>query len=186
MMGSSMKQFENMGWIRQGFLGLIVCAVMSPSHAMSVRERYLLQHPQAAAPQAAAPQEAVKSAQSTKVVKHGRKHHAVEKLTPVRHQTAHHHRAKVEQPVEKNSSVHPAKSHHQRVTVPKLAKPKFNHQQARDAEAALKHGKVKHETLVSHHKHQVASTKKATHTTHHAVKYSTEHRVLHHKRYHAK
>lgn len=150
-----MKQLAKMGWVRQGLLGLVVCAVMSPSYAMSVRERYLLQHPQAAAHQ-----EATKPAQTTKVVKHSRKHHAIEKDTP-------------------------AKKHHQRVIVPKHSKSKFDKQQAHDAEAALKHGKVKHDAPVSRHKHQAASTKKA-HPIHHVVKHSTEPRVHHHKKHHAK
>lgn len=185
MTGLCMKQFEKMGWIRQGFLGLIVCAVMSPSHAMSVRERYLLQHPQAAAHQ-----DVEKAATPAKVIQHVRKHRAVEKEIPVRQKAVHRRHVKVEQPiekksVEKHSRVHQVKSHHERVIVPKLAKPKFNRQQARDAEAALNHRKVKQEAPVSRHKRKVTAASIAKHATHHAVKRSTEHRVAHHKRHHA-
>ncbi len=179
MTGLCMKQFEKMGWIRQGFLGLIVYAVVSPSHAMSVRERYLLQHPQAAAHQdvAAAP---------AKVANHSRKHHVAEKETPVRQKAAHRRHAKVEQPIiEKHSRVHKAKSRHDRVIVPKIPKPKFNRQQARDAEAALNHRKVKQDVPVSRHKRKVAAAPIAKHTTHHAVKRTTQHRVHHHKRHNA-
>lgn len=186
MVGVSMKQFESMGWIRQGFLGLIVCAVMSPSHAMSVRERYLLQHPQAAKHQ-----DVEKAAPLAKVVKHSKKHRAVEKETPVRQKTSHHRHAKVEQAiekksVEKHSGVQPAKSRHQRVIVAKHKKSKFDNQQARDAEAALKHGKVKQEAHVSRHKHQAVAAPTSKHATRHKVKHSTEHRARHHKKLQAK
>ncbi len=154
MTGLGMKQFEKMGWIRQGFLGLIVCAVMSPSHAMSVRERYLLQHPQAAAQQ-----DVEKSAPPVEIVKPARKNRTVEKVTPVRQKASHRRHAKVEQVVEKKSAtkhsrLHTAKSRHERVIVPKIAKPKFSRQQAREAEAALQHGNVKQTARVSRHQHQ--------------------------------
>lgn len=157
-----MKQFEKMGWIRQGFVGLIMCAVMSPSHAMSVRERYLLQHPQAAVQQ-----DVEKSAPPAEIVKPARKNRTVEKVTPVRQKASHRRHAKVEQAVEKKSAtkhprLHTSKSRHERVIVPKIAKPKFSRQQAREAEAALKHRsvKVKQEARVTRHRHQVAQTQK--------------------------
>ncbi|MBC7750827.1 MAG: hypothetical protein H7Z73_03780 [Candidatus Saccharibacteria bacterium] len=160
-----MKQFEKMGWIRQGFLGLIVCTVMSPSHAMSVRERYLLQHPQAAAQQ-----DVEKFAPPVEIVKHARKNRTVEKVTPVRQKASHRRHAIVEQVVEKKSAtkhsrLHTAKSRHERVIVPKIAKPKFSRQQAREAEAALKHRsvKVKQEARVTRHRHQVEQTEKTKH-----------------------
>ncbi len=158
MTGLCMKQFTKVGWIRQGFLGLIVCEVMSPSHAMTVRERYLLQHPQVAVHQ-----DVEKAAPPAKVVKHSRKHRAVEKEIPVRQKTTHRRHAKVEQPIEKYSRVQRAQSRHQHVIVPKHTKSKFDNQQARDAEAALKHQEVKQAAHVSRHKHHVAPAPIAKH-----------------------
>ena len=158
MMGLCMKQFEKMGWIHQVFLGLIVCAVMTPSQAMSVRERYLMQHPQVAA----TPE--VEKTAPAQVVKHSRKHHAGEKVmhkktTPVRQKAAQHRHHKIQKSTEKHSRVQPAKSHHQRVIVPKHHKSQFDNQQARDAEAALNHRNVKPVAHAS--RHQVIHVKSA-------------------------
>ena len=169
-----MKQFEKMGWIRQGFLGLIVCAVISPSHAMTVRERYLLQNPQFAAHQAAE-----KTASPTKVVKHTRKHHIVAKETPVRPKETTRHHAKVAQPIEKHARGLQTKSRHQRVIMPKHTKSKFDQQQARDAQAALKHRsvKVKQAPIAKHHVRKAS----AKHVTHHVAKPVPKHHRKHHR-----
>ena len=86
-----------------------------------------------------------------------------------------------------------AKSRHQRVIVPKHTKSKFDQQQARDAQAALKHRsvkrvpsvKVKPATPVSRHQRHLAATPIAKHATRHSVKHATTHRVSHHKHHRA-
>ena len=42
-----MRQFKQLGWIPQTLLSLVLLSAMSQSNAMSVRERYLQQHPAA-------------------------------------------------------------------------------------------------------------------------------------------
>jgi hypothetical protein len=172
-----MKQFEKMGWIRQGFLGLIVCAVMSPSHAMSVRERYLLNHPQVTHPVVE------KESTSAHVVKHSKKHRAVEKTVAVHHKISH---QKIEQPIEKNTHVTQAKKHHARAIIPKHTHSRLDKQQARDAEAALKRPRLKVKQVTpSRHKHHLAATPIKKQVTRHAVKHKVEHRVRHQKHHRA-
>ncbi len=185
-----MKQFKQLGWIKQALLGLVLLSAMSHSDAMSVRERYLQQHPAAKAEQSHekesshhqkhhhSEKHAVK-AQEKKPSKHHRnaehsKHHQIE-------QPKHHH---VDQPIKKHVHSHKAKEHHERVVAPKLAPSKFDSQQARDAEEALHHQPVKHEVSVKRaHAHHVARAPikhhAAHHETHHPVKTAHHHRHHH-------
>ena len=167
-----MKQFEKMGWIRQGFLGLIVFAVMSPSHAMSVRERYLLNHPQAAH------QVVEKEPSSAHVVKHSKKHRAVEKTVANHHKTSHQRHKKIEQPIEKYTRLPQAKKYHSRAIIPKHTHSRLDKQQALDAAAALRHPRVK---AHSRQKHHVAAVPIKKQVTRHSVKHKVEHRARHQK-----
>jgi len=181
MMGLGMKQFEKMGWIRQGFLGVIICVVMSPSNAMTVRERYLQQNPQAAAHQDAG------KTQPNQTAKHSKKHLAIEKATPARQKTTHRRHVNVAQPIAKHSRVQHAKRGHQRVILPKHSKSKFDKQQARDAQAALKHRSVKRSVKRSMRVKQAPTAKhhvrkaSAKHVTHHVAKPVLKHHRKHHR-----
>ena len=175
-----MKQFEKMGWIRQGFLGLIVCLVMSPSHAMSVRERYLLNHPQATEPVVE------KKSSSSHVVKHSKRHRAVEHIVPVHSKATHRSHKKTEQSLEKKSRVHQAKTSHYRAIVSKHTKSKLDKQQARDAEASLKRPRAKVKQVThSRQKHHVAAAPIKRQVPRHAVKHKVEHRVHQQKNHRA-
>jgi len=79
-----MKQFEQLKWVRQGFLAIIMVSVAAQSHALTVRERYLLNHPEAKAEQSAQP------AKSSHHKKHSGKHAVVEKAAPVVKTGKHH------------------------------------------------------------------------------------------------
>lgn len=204
-----MRQFKQLGWIPQALLSLVLLSAMSQSHAMSVRERYLQEHPAAkveSSPEKISTHHKKHHASEKHVVKKSQ-HHA-EKMTTKKH--AHHsavkahvkvehakvERAKVEHvkhhaghhslKKEKEVVESKAKSPSNRVIIPKLTPTKFDSQQARAAEEALKHQPVqkddqvkaptKHHHAAAHHEAKKAAVR------HHAVKSVHAH---HHKRHHA-
>ncbi|WP_410210960.1 hypothetical protein [Aquirhabdus sp.] len=139
-----MKQFEQLKWVRQGFLAIIMVSIAAQSHALSVRERYLLNHPEAKAEAKAEP-----SAQSIKSghhKNHSAKHAVVEKAAPVA-KTAKHHKstAKVVKEVAPKHHV-TAKHHavtHKLVAKAETVKPK-HHVKTQAAQPKVVHHRKHH------------------------------------------
>ena len=210
-----MRQFKQLGWIPQALLSLVLLSAMSQSHAMSVRERYLQEHP--AAKVESSPE---------KISTHHKKHHVSEKHVV---KTSEHHaekvaskkhthhsavkaHAKVEHAKVEHAKVEHAKVEHvkhhagqhsikkevveskakspsNRVNIPKLAPTKFDSQQARAAEEALQHQPVKKEvqaeSVPTKRHHEVAPVVKQNR---HEAKHhhaAKPVREHHHKRHHA-
>ena len=93
--GGHMKQFEQFKWVRQGFLATILVLAAVQSHALTVRERYLLAHPEAKVEAKA--EQPVQSAKPQRhaVKKHSGKRVVEEKATPVVKASKHRRSAKV-------------------------------------------------------------------------------------------
>jgi hypothetical protein len=128
----NMKQFKQLGWIPQALLSVVLLSAMSQSHAMSVRERYLQQHPAAKA-----------ELSSEKKAAHHQKHHVAEKQ------------------VVKKSAKHTAQKHeHHSVTKKheKVAHEKVTH--AKETRAKVEHTKAesaKHHAVKPSAKKETAS-----------------------------
>ena len=203
-----MRQFKQLGWIPQALLSLVLLSAMSQSHAMSVRERYLQEHPAAkveSSPEKISTHHKKHHVSEKHVVKtsehHAEKvaskkhthHSAVKAHAKVEHAKVEH--AKVEHvkhhagqhSIKKEVVESKAKSPSNRVNIPKLAPTKFDSQQARAAEEALQHQSVKKEvqaeSVPTKRHHEVAPVvKQSRHEAKHhkAVKHAAAKPTHHH------
>ncbi len=188
-----MRQFKQLGWIPQALLSVALLSAMSQSNAMSVRERYLQEHPAAKAE--SSPE---KKLSPEKETSHHQKHHAVEKhvvkksekhaaqkhehhtaakkhekiahakVEHVKAESAKHHAVKPS--AKKEATSHQTKADVPRVVTPKVAPTKFDSQQAHDAELALQHQPIKKDAVAKPETSNQAKSKpeqQPAHTKHH-------------------
>lgn len=133
-----MKQFKQLGWIPQALLSLALLSTMSQSNAMSVRERYLQEHPAAKAELSSE-----KKSSPEKASSHHQKHHVVEKH------------------VVKKSEKHATQKHEHHTAIKKhekVAHEKVTH--AKEARAKVEHAKAesaKHHAVKPSAKKETAS-----------------------------
>jgi hypothetical protein len=205
-----MRQFKQLGWILQILMSLVTLTAMSQSHAMSVRERYLLNHPaekvESSPEKIAAPhkesskhkkhhvleKKGVETSEKGETRNHGHRHavKAQLKVEPVK--VMHKKRHANETSFKKDEAVPHHKIHqhetlHQKkeagpvVVTPKLKPTKFDSQQARNAELALHHEPIKDEA-----KAKVESTQlePVHHRHHHVAKPALKHHVAKHETHH--
>jgi hypothetical protein len=203
----NMRQFKQLGWISQTVMILVMLSAMSQSNAMSVRERYLQEHP--AAKVESSPEKPVVEVTEKHVIQKHEHRHALKNHVKAESVHAKHskHRS-IEQSVkndtvatpQKQQASHPVKKHVPRVVTPKLTPNKFGRQQARDAELALQHQPINKEVetkpeptpvVPSKHHHapvRIVTTKhfKERHSVANVAKPAAHHAAIPHQKHHRK